>query len=205
MKIITIGRSQENDITVNDERVSRNHLQIVQDDNGNVSAVDLSSTNGTFINSNRIQGSVPLQPDDTVKIGHTILPWQSYVMAQQQPQQPPVQQPTNQPTPVIDTPKPKRTVWYIAATVAALLLIGGGIIWYVKLDTEVAVKTESVEKLQQLDRKKEQEKQQLEEEKDAKIRKEQAAKEAANEKADEAEKAKQEQIDKQKKAIDLMK
>jgi pSer/pThr/pTyr-binding forkhead associated (FHA) protein len=146
MKVITIGRSHENDITINDERVSRNHLQIVQDNNGNVSAVDLGSTNGTFVNEQRITGTVQLQPNDTVKIGNTALPWQTYFMAKQ-PQQQLVQQSINQSIPVIDPPKPKRTVWYIAASVAVLLLVGGGITWKVYHDKEQKkIETEALKK-----------------------------------------------------------
>ena len=118
MKVITIGRSQDNDIEINDVKVSRNHLQIVQDDNGNYSVVDLGSTNGTFVNGQRTTGEVRLQPNDEVKIGNTTLPWQSYFMSKEQPPEQP---------PVIEKPKPKRTVWYIAAAAALLLLIGSGI------------------------------------------------------------------------------
>ena len=76
MKVITIGRSTENnDIVVNDEKVSRNHLQMVMDDNGNYSVVDLGSTNGTYVNGRRISGEVRLQPNDEVRIGQTVLPW----------------------------------------------------------------------------------------------------------------------------------
>jgi hypothetical protein len=141
MKVITIGRSQENDITVNDERVSRNHLQIVQDDRGNVSAIDLDSTNGTFVNGQRVTGTVQLQPNDTVQIGSTKLPWQTYFMAQQ-PQ--PVPQSINQPIPVATPPKPKGKIRLIVAMAAlVLLLASGGEYW--KISHDKKVKTEQAE------------------------------------------------------------
>ncbi len=78
MEVITIGRSSENNITVNDSQVSRHHCQIVQHDNGTYSLVDFGSTNGTYVNGQRISGQVALSPNDIVSIGSTTLPWQSY-------------------------------------------------------------------------------------------------------------------------------
>lgn len=78
MKVITIGRSTDNDIIINDARVSRTHLQIVQNDNGIYSVVDLNSANGTFINGQKISGEVQLHQNDVVRIGNTSLPWQEY-------------------------------------------------------------------------------------------------------------------------------
>ena len=83
MKVITIGRSKEhNDIVVNDVKVSRNHLQMIMDDHGNYSVLDLNSTNGTFVNGIRITGEVPLQITDELRIGDTVLPWQHYFSSQ---------------------------------------------------------------------------------------------------------------------------
>ncbi|HET6583464.1 MAG TPA: FHA domain-containing protein, partial [Nannocystaceae bacterium] len=42
---ITLGRSLESDIRLDDEGVSRSHLKIMRDDDG-VAVVDLDSTNG---------------------------------------------------------------------------------------------------------------------------------------------------------------
>ena len=79
MKVITIGRSIErNDVVVNDEKVSRNHLQLIVDDQGDFSVVDLNSTNGTFVNGHRITGETKLKVTDELRIGNTVLPWQSY-------------------------------------------------------------------------------------------------------------------------------
>ena len=78
MKVITIGRSQENNIVVNNDKVSRVHMQIVQHDDGSYSVVDLKSTNGTLVNGQRITGEVHLQPNDVVQIGSKKLPWLSY-------------------------------------------------------------------------------------------------------------------------------
>lgn len=137
MKVVTIGRSKEhNDIVVNDEKVSRNHLQMIMDDNGNYSVQDLNSTNGTFVNGRRISGQVPLKVTDELRIGNTVLSWQCYFGSQPNtgtynpvPLQSPISQmpPTSPQKPILDPPKPK---WLIYAIIGAviLLLMGGGII-----------------------------------------------------------------------------
>lgn len=79
MKVITIGRLKGNDVIIdNDDRVSRHHLQIVQLDDGTYHLIDFNSTNGTFVNGNRVQGEVVLDEGDFVRIGDTMLPWTTY-------------------------------------------------------------------------------------------------------------------------------
>ena len=79
MKVITIGRSQGNDVIIdNDDRVSRHHLQIVQMDDNTYHLIDFNSTNGTYVNGTRVQGEVVLDEGDFVRIGDTMLPWSTY-------------------------------------------------------------------------------------------------------------------------------
>jgi hypothetical protein len=78
MKVITVGRNPGNNVVINDPLVGRNHCQIIQDDYGNFSLVDNNSTNGTFVNGQRRQGQVRLNPSDIIRIGNTTLPWRSY-------------------------------------------------------------------------------------------------------------------------------
>lgn len=79
MKVITIGRSKDNNnIVIEDSKVSRSHLQIINDDNGDYYVIDLDSTNGTFVNGNRITGKVQLHKGDIVVIGNTTLSWEAY-------------------------------------------------------------------------------------------------------------------------------
>lgn len=153
MKVITIGRSTENnDIVVNDEKVSRNHLQMVMDDNGNYSVVDLGSTNGTYVNGRRIYGEVRLKLGDEVKIGQTVLPWQNYFAISSQT--PIVKSPLSPQSP---QPNPNRTWVYIVIGAILLLLIGGGVAWKIYHDKQK-------EKIEQEEKKKEQQEQQLEQE-----------------------------------------
>lgn len=82
MRVITIGRERgSNDIVVNDPKVSRNHLQLIVDDNGNVTVADMGSTNGTFVNGIRIVGESALCANDQLRVGDSVLPWQSYITA----------------------------------------------------------------------------------------------------------------------------
>ena len=51
---VTIGREEGNTIQLNDERISRFHLKI-QEDNERLVLTDLESTNGTKVNGEDIQ------------------------------------------------------------------------------------------------------------------------------------------------------
>ena len=78
MKIITIGRELGNDIVIGDSYVGRHHLELIRDDAGHYFVRDLNSTNGTFVNGQRIIGEVPIDEHDIIRIGNTTLPWISY-------------------------------------------------------------------------------------------------------------------------------
>lgn len=78
MKVITIGRSSQNDVPINDGKVSRHHCQIIQHDDGSYSLSDFGSTNGTYVNGHKVHGEVRLSPTDVVKIGDTVLKWKNY-------------------------------------------------------------------------------------------------------------------------------
>lgn len=67
---ISIGRSSEADIQVDDTGVSRQHVGIARRGDS-VYARDLGSTNGTFVNGNRIHGDEELLDGSVVTVGHT--------------------------------------------------------------------------------------------------------------------------------------
>ena len=80
-KILKIGKSPSNDvyrIFYSDPTVSNIHCEIFIDDEGNKFLTDLNSTNGTFVNGNKIKNSVKLEKHDILKLGNTILNWQAY-------------------------------------------------------------------------------------------------------------------------------
>jgi EAL domain-containing protein (putative c-di-GMP-specific phosphodiesterase class I) len=64
----TIGRKEAVDLRIDSSRVSREHARIVKE-NGNYRIVDLGSTNGTFVNGNRIEDS-PLCDGDMLMVAN---------------------------------------------------------------------------------------------------------------------------------------
>ena len=66
--VITIGGLEDNDIVLGDDTVSRQHCKIVQEDADYI-AIDLHSTNGTFINGVRIR-EAHLSPGQIVGVGN---------------------------------------------------------------------------------------------------------------------------------------
>jgi predicted component of type VI protein secretion system len=68
---VTIGREEGNLLRLNDERVSRFHAK-VQQDNGDIILTDLESTNGTRVNGTMVSIR-RLRPGDQVIIGRTRL------------------------------------------------------------------------------------------------------------------------------------
>jgi pSer/pThr/pTyr-binding forkhead associated (FHA) protein len=67
----TIGRSSSNSISLRDSKVSRTHCQIRLSEDGFIIA-DLQSTNGTYVNGERINEQ-PLNVGDEVRVGNTML------------------------------------------------------------------------------------------------------------------------------------
>jgi pSer/pThr/pTyr-binding forkhead associated (FHA) protein len=68
---LTVGREEGNPIQLNDERISRFHLKI-QEDQRKIVLTDLQSTNGTKVNGESVQLWV-LRPGDVIALGRTIL------------------------------------------------------------------------------------------------------------------------------------
>ena len=68
---LTIGREEGNPIQLNDERISRFHLKI-QEDQHKIVLTDLQSTNGTKVNGESVQVWV-LRPGDVISLGRTVL------------------------------------------------------------------------------------------------------------------------------------
>ena len=65
--IINIGRSLENQLVIDDRRVSRSHAQL-RAVKGRYVLFDLNSTGGTYVNGQRINQAA-LYPNDTVSFG----------------------------------------------------------------------------------------------------------------------------------------
>ncbi|MBZ0286704.1 MAG: FHA domain-containing protein, partial [Anaerolineae bacterium] len=74
-EIITLGREITNDIVINDQQVSRRHARFVRQNKGPFASFaleDLHSSNGTFINEQRLTGTQLLDDGDLIDLGETI-------------------------------------------------------------------------------------------------------------------------------------
>lgn len=69
--VITIGREAGNTIVINDAEVSRKHTQLSLQ-GGKYVLTDIGSTNGTFVNGQRITGSHVLVPGEVISLGEQI-------------------------------------------------------------------------------------------------------------------------------------
>lgn len=68
---VAIGR-QDTDLIVEDPEVSRRHAVLRRSD-GSVIVEDLDSTNGTFVNGERIRSPIAVGPGDQIRVGQTTL------------------------------------------------------------------------------------------------------------------------------------
>ena len=69
---ITIGRDSANAITINDAEISRRHARLTYQ-GGKYILEDLGSTNGTFVNGQRLAGPRVLKPGEVVSFGEQIV------------------------------------------------------------------------------------------------------------------------------------
>lgn len=67
--IVTLGRDITNDIVINDPEVSRHHLRLKRDQKGEYVVKDLNSTNGTWVNEDRLEDTRLLKNGDIIRIG----------------------------------------------------------------------------------------------------------------------------------------
>ena len=65
---LIVGSGEESHIKLDNNRVSRSHLQIIYTDKGDLNVQDLGSTNGTFLNGIRIEDSKLLKHKDKLQL-----------------------------------------------------------------------------------------------------------------------------------------
>lgn len=73
---LTIGRSSRNDICIGDPFASRLHAEL-RSEGDQVLLVDMGSANGTYLNGQRVSGTVKLEVGDLVRIGETEIEYAS--------------------------------------------------------------------------------------------------------------------------------
>jgi pSer/pThr/pTyr-binding forkhead associated (FHA) protein len=66
--VVNIGRGDYNDLVISDPSVSTMHAKLQRRENVWILS-DLGSTNGTFVEGERIRGEIPLSPGTTLKFG----------------------------------------------------------------------------------------------------------------------------------------
>jgi len=69
---LTIGRDSTNEITINDAEISRRHARLTFQ-GGKYVLEDLGSTNGTFVNGQRLAGPRVLKAGEVVSFGEQII------------------------------------------------------------------------------------------------------------------------------------
>ncbi len=152
---LVIGRDSSSNIAINDAEVSRKHARLTFQ-GGKYVIEDLGSTNGTFVNGQRLVSSVVLKSGDVVSLGEqivlmyealavdsgeTVISARKSIPArpapapvpsapQQQYYAPP---PTSAAGPAaVPMAKPSRNLpIYIAVGVLLLICVCGGILWYI--------------------------------------------------------------------------
>ena len=66
----TIGRIEENDVSLPDISVSRHHAQLRLQHDGSFALIDLDSSNGTFFRNQRLQQPTVVRAGDKIKFGN---------------------------------------------------------------------------------------------------------------------------------------
>ena len=70
---LLVGRGSDCDLTLADTEASRRHAVLRPQADGSVVLEDLGSTNGTFLNRDRLSRTMPLRRGDKLQIGQTVL------------------------------------------------------------------------------------------------------------------------------------
>lgn len=69
---MTLGRDITADISLGESAISRKHTEFLLNENG-VFVRDMGSTNGTFVNDQKIEAKIQLHDGDLIRIGNSIL------------------------------------------------------------------------------------------------------------------------------------
>ncbi|NJP99264.1 FHA domain-containing protein FhaB/FipA [Streptomyces zingiberis] len=70
---ITLGRAHDSTIVLDDDYASSRHARIYPDRDGRWIVEDLGSTNGTYLDRNRLTTPTPIPPGAPIRIGKTVI------------------------------------------------------------------------------------------------------------------------------------
>lgn len=142
---LTIGRDSSNGVAINDAEVSRKHSRLTFQ-GGKYVIDDLGSTNGTFVNGQRLAGPVVLKAGDVVSLGEQIVLMYDAINADAgatvavsrkavQQSAPPVQSYAPPPAPAYSAPqggkKTNTTPIFIGVGALLFICLCGGFFWWV--------------------------------------------------------------------------
>ncbi len=152
-EVSLIGRDVTNDVVIGDAEVSRQHARITRTPGGYV-LEDLGSTNGTFVNGERLTTPRVLNPGDLIAFGETVTltfdavaPEAAATVAspaaespetvREAASKPPPPQPQGaaQPAaPAAPAEKKRRSPWMLAGIGCFVLILAcGGFLWFMDL------------------------------------------------------------------------
>ncbi len=137
-----MGRSEENDKVIMDPCTSRHHLQIIQHDDGHFTLSDFGSSNGTFVNGQKISGEIPLTDMDIVRIGNTTIPWRMYFDEDEQPSEEVQPQPENRMQTMIPEKNERQGTVSIGKkskifiSLLSIYIVVAGILAYIKISRD---------------------------------------------------------------------
>jgi FHA domain len=143
---IVIGRDSSNGVVINDAEISRKHSRLTFQ-GGKYVLEDLGSTNGTFVNGQRLAGPVVLKSGDVVSFGEQIVLMYdalsvdagATVISSRKSSSAPVVPPSAQvmppppsySTPLVPVQKNNLTLIFIIVGVLVLICVCVAALWYI--------------------------------------------------------------------------
>ncbi len=113
---ISIGRVAGNDIVLGDSNVSKFHAKLSVD-HDRVTVIDLRSTNGTFVNRNRLTGPAPIASYDLIQIADYSLQVEQVGERPNNPAEDSGGQPSDQQSEASAREVPSRAIWELQKSV----------------------------------------------------------------------------------------
>jgi EmrB/QacA subfamily drug resistance transporter len=127
---LALGRDPACDIVFNDEEISRRHAQIAVG-GGQVTLEDQNSTNGTFLDGERVLGSHRLEDGDRIELGSAVLDYEAPALQTTRvrrvqnaaPQVTSVRQIVEQPAKLLTAETGSRKWWTLAVVCVATFML----------------------------------------------------------------------------------